>query len=380
MSFKIINLNFYKKILFISILFLCSTILLAQKKQKTEHLFFFNYELYTGKFIENSHVSNDFFPNNYVSYDLKFGVKTFGEKYWHESLNYLSYGFGINHSFLNTEVLGNPFAVYVFLNGPFITYKKISLNYEFNNGISFNPTHYDEETNPNNDIVGSLINYYANIRVLMRYQISERFDVDAGVHLLHNSNGSLALPNYGLNIYGFSMGLKYYFTDAKTDDKFIRKENKVFKGDIPKFKKNIWSGFFVLGAKMSTVSDYDSPLYSMWSIVFNYHRRYSISGSYGGGVDALYDGTIQTYKGYENVKEFEKIYYGLHLSHIFHIGKFGIVTQLGTYVSEQSIKDLMWARLAVRYHFAKNLFIQSNFKTKDGLRADFIGIGVGASF
>ena len=380
MSFKEISLNFYKNIILLAFFVFYGLGVFAQDKQKTEHLYFFNYELYTGKFIENSHVSKDFFPNNYVSYDLKFGVKTFGKKYWHESLNYLSYGFGINHSFLNTEVLGNPFAVYVFLNGPFFTYKKFSVNYEFNNGISFNPTYYDKETNPNNDLVGSLINYYANIRILMRYQISERFDIDAGVHLLHNSNGAFALPNYGLNVYGISMGLKYYFTDAKTDVKFIRQENTIFKGNIPEYRKNIWSGFFVLGAKRAATPKNDSPLYPMWSVAANYHRRYSISGSYGIGVDALYDGTVHTFKGYENATEFEKIFYGVHLSHIIYISKFSVVTQLGAYVSEQSIKDLIWARLAIRYHFAKNLFIQSNFKTKDGLRADFIGIGVGVSF
>ena len=352
----------------------------AQGKQKTEHLYFFNYELYTGGFTENSHVSNDFFPKNYVSFDLKFGVKTFGNKYWHESLNYLSYGFGINQSFMNTEVLGNPVAVYAFLNGPFYSYKKISINYEFNNGISINKQHYDKETNPNNDLVGSLINYYANIRVLIRYQISQRFDIDAGVHLLHNSNGAFALPNYGLNVYGVSAGLKYYFSDIKTDGKYIRKENKKFNGEVPGFKKNIWSGFFVFGAKMAATPNNDSPLYPMWSVVMNYHKRYSISGSYGGGVDALYDGTIHTFEGYENIANYEKIFYGIHLSHIVYISRFSVVTQLGVYVTEQSIKDLIWTRLAIRYHFAENIFIQSNFKTKDGLRADFIGVGVGVSF
>lgn len=361
-----------KKLLIVTfVMIMCN--LYSQKSK----LFYIQPNYHYGFFIENSKINNDIFPDNYYALDFKIGVQTKGENWWHKNFNYPSYGVGFYKSFSNNySVFGSPFAIYAFFEGTLFKIKKISFNYDYGAGVGYLNKHYNKYNNPKNDIASTYINYFLNIKLSLNYKISERFNASIGAHFSHFSNGALQMPNFGLNMYGINTGLKYYFNSKNTSNKFIRKKIKT-EINIAELKKNIFTLSLGFGACRETYNK-QSPLYSVYTAVFNYNRRYTNITSYGVGLDAFYNGSVVTHKGYYDYKNLEIVFYGVHLSHVIHINKLDFISDLGTYINDRNLKGFIWARLGYRYNITNYMFTQISFKTQNGAKADFIEFVIGA--
>ncbi len=361
-----------KKFIFYIILFISFNVF-AQDSINTK-LFYIEPEFQYGYFLNNS--NNGILNDNYTAINIKFGIQTKGSNWWHKKWGYPSYGIGFYKGFYNSpNILGNPFAFHVFFNGNFFRIKKFSFNYEYSLGLGFFDKYHTTSKDSLNDVISTPVEYFANIEFNFKYQISQRLDFILGGHFTHFSNGALKMPNYGLNNYGVNASIRYYFNTKKYDDKFYRGKN-INIIEVPKFKKNSFVVFGAIGACVETYNT-ESPLYLMWSISANYNRRYSPITSWGGGLDAFYDGSIITHAGYENKTETQRIFYTIHLSHVLHINKFDFLTDLGTYFNYTTLKGRLWARLGYRYNITNHFFAQISFKTQNGAKADFIEFAVG---
>lgn len=112
----------------------------------------------------------------------------------------------------NTTELGNPVAIYVFQGARIAQLgSRLSLNYEWNLGLSFGWKPYDPDNNPNNTMTGGKINAYINADIYLDWILSRRWNVQAGLAATHFSNGNTQLPNIGLNSLGLRIGLIYNF-------------------------------------------------------------------------------------------------------------------------------------------------------------------------
>ena len=361
------------KVIKVFIILLISFNVFAQES-KTSKLYYFEPEFHYGYFLNNS--SNNILNDNYTALNVKLGVQTKGENWWHKKWNYPTYGIGFYKGFFNSpDILCSPFSIYAFFGGRFFKIKRLSFNYEYGAGVSYLDKYYSNSKDNLNDVVSTPIEYFANIEFNFNFSVSERLDLITGVHFSHFSNGALHMPNYGLNNYGLNASIRYHFNTKKQDPKFSRGEEiDIIK--VPEFKKNSFVVFGAVGACVETYNT-ESPLYLMWSLSVNYNRRYSPIASYGGGLDAFYDGSIITHGGYENKTELQKIFYTIHLSHVLHINKFDFLTDLGTYFNYHDLKGYLWARLGYRYNITNHFFTQISFKTQNGTKADFIEFAVG---
>ena len=120
-------------------------------------------------------------------------------------------GIGMSrYTFFNADELGDPTAVYL-LQGARIARigSRLSLNYEWNFGLSFGWNPYRATTNEFNKVIGSPVNAYLNTNFYLNWMFSRRFDLTAGLAFSHFSNGSTRLPNAGLNTIGAVFGLVY---------------------------------------------------------------------------------------------------------------------------------------------------------------------------
>ena len=111
--------------------------------------------------------------------------------------------------------LSNPISVFLFQGAPVVNLsRRLSLNYEWNLGMAFGWNAFDEETNPENKVIGSKITAYLDVDFYIRWMLSRHLDFNAGVSLSHFSNGNTAYPNMGLNTGGIRLGLAYYVNRA----------------------------------------------------------------------------------------------------------------------------------------------------------------------
>ena len=119
-------------------------------------------------------------------------------------------GFGVAYHNFNPQ-LGNPLSVFIFQGAKVKQLTNaLSLNYEWNFGLTAGWHPYHETDNPENRVIGSKITAYLNTDLYLKWQLSKQFDLNAGLSLSHFSNGNTTIPNGGLNIAGGRISLAYY--------------------------------------------------------------------------------------------------------------------------------------------------------------------------
>lgn len=130
--------------------------------------------------------------------------KVFGGPYQGVGLSY--------NTFFNSKELGNPVALYIFQGARIarIT-QRLSLNYEWNLGISAGWKPYDYYKNRYNDLIGSKLNAYINVGANFTYAANKDMDIQAGISVTHYSNGNTRTPNRGLNMVSGDIGVRYNF-------------------------------------------------------------------------------------------------------------------------------------------------------------------------
>lgn len=120
-------------------------------------------------------------------------------------------------SFFENRRVGTPLGIYVFQGAPiFRLTPRLTFDYEWNFGASFGWKKYDEDHTPVNLIVGSKTNAYINVGFMLRYRLTSRLALAAGIDMTHWSNGNTSWPNPGVNSIGGRAGLIYTFDSRAT--------------------------------------------------------------------------------------------------------------------------------------------------------------------
>lgn len=119
-------------------------------------------------------------------------------------------GIGIGWNEFNPQ-LGNPVSVFL-LQGARIASmsNRLSLNYEWNLGLTFGWNPYDEIDNPDNKLIGSRVTAYIGFDLYLRWIASRHVDLNFGLNVTHYSNGNTQFPNLGLNTAALRIGAAYY--------------------------------------------------------------------------------------------------------------------------------------------------------------------------
>lgn len=246
-------------------------------------------ETKTGKPIKHlysTHLkySYKFQPNSYVN-------KIYGGVYQ---------GVGLTHySINNPDEIGTPIALYLFQGATIAQLSpRLSLNYEWNFGLSAGWKPYSEETNPTNRMIGSKLNAYMNTNFYLKQRLSTKFDLIAGATLTHFSNGNTKYPNAGLNTIDAKVGLIY---NLNGQDKKLSALLSYTPLHINKFPKHISTDVVLFGSWRSKGLIYNgnamaSPdTYHVFG--FNVNPMYNINYNlrFGLSLDGVYDSSANVY-------------------------------------------------------------------------------------
>lgn len=128
-------------------------------------------------------------------------------------------GVGVSwNTFGNAYEVGRPVAIYVFQTSRLAGLgERLTLDYEWNFGASFGWKKYDPQHNPDNTVVGSSVNAYINLGLLLNWQFAQHWNLRAGVGMTHFSNGNTSLPNAGVNSVGLRIGASRSFGEAAVE-------------------------------------------------------------------------------------------------------------------------------------------------------------------
>jgi len=82
--------------------------------------------------------------------------------------------------------LGNPVSAYIFQGATIKTLaSRLSLNYEWDFGLTYGWKAHDWETNPENRVIGSKMTAYIDVDIYLRWMLSKNWDVNIGASLTH---------------------------------------------------------------------------------------------------------------------------------------------------------------------------------------------------
>lgn len=232
--------------------------------------------------------------NHSMSYHLKYAFSA-PEGSKEASLYPGAYqGVGVSWHEFNRQ-LGNPVSVYIFQGARIAKIApRLSLNYEWNLGLSLGWNPYDMEQNPSNISIGSKVTAYINVDFYLRWMLSRRWDLNIGGTLSHFSNGNTSMPNFGLNTAGGIVSLAYHINRTGS-------ENPPARRYAAEFERRLTFDLLLYGAWRQKASTDGYELYVLPHkdavVGFNFSPMYNLNPwlNIGVSLDGVYDRSANLY-------------------------------------------------------------------------------------
>lgn len=316
------------------------------------------------------HKSISYLVNDQIrAVELNFGLLPSTNRYWSKLYNQPEIGLGFYHGSLgNKEILGKTSALFPYINFNLKNFRKGNLRLQTGLGVSYTKKHFHPTENYKNLAIGSKFNAFFKILLSNSYHLSNRWSVNTGIGFQHLSNGSINVPNKGLNMATANIGIQYNFKEVphnlKSSNNFTKLENELV---------------FVFSGGIKQSSKVDDNKYFTGSISSSYSFGINTKQRIGFGIDLFYDEAANRGIWDLNPKtDFEdRFSQAIILTHDLAIQKFSIITHIGIYTLYQTKPDKpIYTRVGLRYNVNDKIVTNLSLKAHLG-KADFIEWGIG---
>ena len=225
--------------------------------------------------------------SGHLRYAFRFRPGSVGDRIYggaYQGVGIALYGFG------NRAEVGVPAAVYLYQGARIARLApRLSLDYEWNLGLSYGWKRYDEVSNPKNGMTGSALNALVNIDLLLDWQVRRNVHLTAGVALTHFSNGNTKFPNAGLNALGLRAGVHY---------DFLSRAGERPSGEVcPAFPRHVSYDLTLFGAWRRRGIEIEGKQYAVpesYPVVgISFAPMYNVGYKFRAGIalDGVYDGS-----------------------------------------------------------------------------------------
>ena len=335
--------------------------------------------------------------------DVNIGWQTRGKQIWNQYYKYPQVGLLVSTGFLgNNDILGYSISVIPNISIRLSNWKKANINLLLGLGLSYFTKKYDEIDNPENGLIGTRVTNTSLVSCDMNYHLSQKFVLTAGASISHSSDAHYQLPNFGMNIPAFNIGVKYFPKTFPTSyykyDSIVQYNRKFL------FNVKFGIGFHEFGTVIKPIG---GPTYPIYTVTAYMSKRLNTIFNFQFGINynyytSYYD-FIESQEYYTENKHLKSSSIIAFAGIEFLVGKFGFSGQLGTYLYNEFYKELQdlrsdekgWkyqtskyitARLGAQYYIFNpikstklNPWIGAFLKSVGGA-ADFAEISIGCAF
>lgn len=334
--------------------------------------------------------------STHLNYSFKFQPSSYVNKIYRGVYQ----GIGLAHYAIdNSDEIGTPIALYLFQGATIANLSpSLSLNYEWNFGLSTGWKPYDKETNFFNGMIGSKLNAYMNANFYFKQQLNKQFSLIAGATLTHFSNGNTKFPNAGLNAVDAKIGLMYNLNGVKQKNSNsiaytplqIHKYPKHISTDVVLFGSWRKKGLLFNNSALASPDTYHvvgfniNPMYNM-----NYNLRFGLS------VDGVYDSSANVYTedyivspgdenpGYTFYKPDSKkqLALGVSARSEYVMPYFTVGLGIGTNILHGGgdLKGL-YQIIALKIEITRSSFIHIGYNLQDFKEPNYLMLGLGYRF
>ncbi len=182
-----------------------------------------------------------------ISQQYQFGVSYFPKNAstWYQYWNYPEINFRAGWlDFGDQKKLGN--AYYFLPELAFSLYRTKEWNFiaSIGSGVAYLTKKYNRVSNPEHNAIGTNWNNVTQFSFLGRYNLKTNVQLGAGILLSHFSNGRTGSPNYGVNLPGGQINVRYYFN--REDTLIMRREQQKLQRNDPS-----WGADLLFGSGLS---------------------------------------------------------------------------------------------------------------------------------
>jgi hypothetical protein len=332
-------------------------------------------------FLYAHHVELAIFNSHFPAVELNIQQETYGKHKWERAYAYPLIGLSFWYSGLgNSKYLGSAYAIYPFINFPLFRHENFMLNFRFGLGLGYLTKKFDRLTNYKDLAIGSHFNAAVNLTFEARYRINHRLILSGGFGLQHFSNGSLKLPNYGINYPLVNVGIAYRLARENTfiNDRFIAPTDP-FEA-VVRHLMEFHVGFAIGSKNMQAIVKQNFLVYHLYENTFFPVSRKS---KVGFGLDLSYDAshvvTLES-RGVEVDNKLKILRPGINAAYLLGLSKLSFIFNMGCYLGgQEKTNGPLYEKISFQYGVTDNFFLSVMLKVHFG-RADYIGWGLGYRF
>lgn len=278
----------------------------------------------------------------------------------------------------NTDTFGYCFGVFPSYTLPIILSRKIQVGIKIAYGLNFNTVLFNEQTNFDNRAISVPINFAFDIGANLQIPVNKKLSVVASTSLYHVSNGSLKMPNGGINIIYANAGICYY--PQGLNEAILQKPNY-------HLEKRRWNymgyaafayrqlGYFNYITKFPVFVISNQVYYSVNKL---YHTGIGIDGFYDATQPLLYNSNLKL----SDIPQNQKYYLAAGWYNRFDIGKVFLPLGIYHYVANMKhVQEPVYLRFGLGYQFHPQfftgLFFKGTINKKQQLQSDFMEWSIG---
>ena len=321
--------------------------------------------------------------SGYGALEVRYAWQSRDEEIWGK-YGYPSYGVGLYAGFLgDPEIFGNPNAVFGFINFPISNpMRRNQFAIEPSLGLTYNLEPFDPENNPLNDAIGARMAVYFNLNFGWAYRWTPEMDITYGIDFSHFSNGRSFTPNWGLNMFGINVGLRYHYNadqhrnykgaypEGRLQSRYLRSEKTP---NVKVADNQSINVYMALGTVQTEEDAGTDTRYGTFSLVLDYQHKFNSMHSVSVGLDYFVDNSVKaTYPEGEGKNDLV----GIHAGYDFMFWRLTTLLHGGTYITDKLGKEALFLRPAIRYNINKWAYAQVGLKTL-GFAADWVEFGFG---
>lgn len=278
----------------------------------------------------------------------------------------------------NTDTFGYSLAVLPGYTYNLVQNKRVILGAKVSYGLNLNTKQYSHASNFDNRAISSPINFALDFGLNLSYNLNAYTHLTAGTGLYHVSNGSLKMPNGGINILYAQLGMTYYPMGLA----YSQIKRPTYTGKSKSIYYQVYGAYayrqigyfnYINSFSIASLSN---------QVYFSFNKLYST----GLGLDAFYDASqallYDSQKNYSEVPENQKYLIALGWCNRFEAGNFFFPLSLNHYIYPMKvIKEPVYIKFGLGYQLNKSLFTGLFFKgtlnNKKQLQSDFMEWSLG---
>lgn len=301
--------------------------------------------------------------------ELQINRRTIGKEAWEIRYGEPETGFSITYFNTDMEPTGSLISGIAFMEFFLVKSRIGSMTFRVGTGLTYATKVYDKETNNLNNVISSRLTYNMQGRFGFYFPLGERLLLNPSFTFTHASNGSLKLPNAGINIVSANLGLTYQFHSTDIPEQPLEEAmldrsvhyNLQFSGSVkeiyptggPKY------GYFTLRGYADKPLNRVSRLTAGIDFFMNRALIEQIRRNEAGPID------------YKRAS--------ILIGHELVISNVSVMTEIGYYFYRPfkgGDDPNVYQRYGLKYYFTETLFASAMLKTFIG-RADTFDFGIG---